>query len=110
MVIRWNGRKLERNAERSGVSTVIEKMLVDIETVPKGQQVQILLGKESKLWETKSLLVSRDAKPEYCHSTLESLKSPMMATTECVVSGFFPADSIKILKSENAKSLTDSSS
>ena len=92
------------------MSTAIEKMLVDSETVFKGQQVQILLGKESKLWETKSLVVSKKVKPDHYHSTFESLKSPMIATTECVVSGFFPADSIKIPKSENAKSLTDSSS
>ena len=92
------------------MSTVIEEMLVDSETEFKGQQLQILLGKESRLWETKSLVVSREGKPDHHHSTLESLKSPMMATTECVVSGFFPADSIKIRKSENAKSLTDSSS
>ena len=48
--------------DRSAVSTAVAEMVVDSETDLRGQQVQIVSGKESKHPSTNSLRLSRDSK------------------------------------------------
>jgi len=108
-VILSNPGTLVKNADRIGVSTVVAEIVVDSETEFKGQQAQIVSGKESKHRQTNSLLVSQYSKSGR-YRRLESLKSPITATTEWMVLGSSAADAINSLKSENVKSRTESSS